>query len=52
MTMGMIAEAKRIGAQFNPLGDDYLADPYPFMAEARDAAPVFTRKTAAILSRW
>jgi cytochrome P450 len=41
MTMGMIAEAKRIGAQFNPLGDDYLADPYPFMAEARDAAPVF-----------
>jgi cytochrome P450 len=41
MTIGMSVEAIRIGSQFDPLGDDYLADPYPFMAEARGAAPVF-----------
>jgi cytochrome P450 len=41
MAIGMSVEAIRIGPQFDPLGDDYLADPYPFMAEARDAAPVF-----------
>jgi cytochrome P450 len=41
MTTRMSAEAIKIGSQFDPLGDDYLADPYPFMAEARDAAPVF-----------
>jgi cytochrome P450 len=30
-----------IGSRFDPLGESYLADPYPFMAEAREAAPVF-----------
>jgi cytochrome P450 len=32
---------KRLAAQFDPLSDDYLADPYPHMAEARNLAPVF-----------
>jgi cytochrome P450 len=30
-----------IGSRFDPLGETYLADPYPVMAEAREAAPVF-----------
>ena len=30
-----------IGAMFDPLSEEYLADPYPFMSEARNAAPVF-----------
>ena len=33
--------AARIGAMFDPLSEEYLAAPYPFMAEARNAAPVF-----------
>lgn len=41
MTVVMDAELKRITAQFDPLSDDYLADPYPHISEARDAAPVF-----------
>jgi cytochrome P450 len=40
MTFAISPEAS-VGAQFDPLTDEYLADPYPFMAEARDAAPVF-----------
>src|SRR4051812_1219844 len=30
-----------IGARFDPLSESYLADPYPFIAEAREAAPIF-----------
>jgi hypothetical protein len=30
-----------IGARFDPLADEYLADPYPFLVEARRAAPIF-----------
>lgn len=41
MTVVMDAELKRITAQFDPLSDDYLADPYPHISEAREAAPVF-----------
>jgi cytochrome P450 len=41
MTVGMSVEAIKIGSQFDPLGDAYLADPYPFLSEARRAAPVF-----------
>jgi cytochrome P450 len=43
------AEAMRIGARFDPLGDDYLADPYPYIAEARRAAPIFFSKK---LDHW
>jgi len=35
------AQALSIGARFDPLSDDYLADPYPYLAEAREAAPAF-----------
>jgi hypothetical protein len=41
MTVATSAETKRIGSRFDPLADDYLADPYPFMSEARNASPVF-----------
>ena len=41
MTVAMEAEIKRLGAQFDPLSDGYLADPYPHMSEARNLAPVF-----------
>ena len=34
-------ELKRLGSQFDPLSQEYLADPYPFMSEARNLAPVF-----------
>lgn len=27
-----------LGARFNPLSEAYLADPYPFLAEAREWA--------------
>jgi hypothetical protein len=43
------AEAMRIGARFDPLGDDYLANPYPYIAEARRAAPIFFSKK---LDHW
>jgi hypothetical protein len=41
MTATMDVEIRRISSQFDPLSDDYLADPYPFVSEARQAAPVF-----------
>jgi cytochrome P450 len=41
MTAAINPEADRLGSGFDPLGDDYLADPYPLMSEARTAAPVF-----------
>ena len=41
MTATMDVEIRRISSQFDPLSDDYLADPYPFISEARQAAPVF-----------
>jgi hypothetical protein len=41
MTIGTSVEAIGIGSRFDLLGDDYLADSYPFMAEARGATPVF-----------
>lgn len=34
-----------IASEFNPWGEDYLADPYPFYARARDEAPVFYNPT-------
>src|SRR6266446_4792304 len=40
MTAG-IEGIKRLSAQFDPLSDGYIADPYPHMSEARDLAPVF-----------
>lgn len=30
-----------LGSRFNPLDEDYLVDPYPFLAEARESASVF-----------
>ena len=33
--------AQRLADRFDPFHDPYLADPYPFFAEARAATPVF-----------
>ena len=33
--------AENLGEHFDPFRDPYLADPYPFFAEARAATPVF-----------
>src|SRR5262245_38606406 len=33
--------AKHLGERFDPFHDPYLADPYPFFAEAQRATPVF-----------
>jgi cytochrome P450 len=41
VTVAMEADIKRLGAQFDPLCDGYIADPYPHMSKARDLAPVF-----------
>jgi hypothetical protein len=46
MTVATEAEVRRIGSQFDPLSDDYLADPYPFISEARQAAPSSTVKSS------
>src|SRR5262249_53214860 len=34
-------DAQRFAERFDPFHDPYLADPYPFFAEARAATPVF-----------
>jgi cytochrome P450 len=34
-------DTKRLGERFDPFHDPYLADPYPFFAEAQTATPVF-----------
>jgi cytochrome P450 len=34
-------EAQSLAARFDPFQDPYLADPYPFFAQARAATPVF-----------
>ena len=36
-----VTELQRIAAQFDPLSEDYLVDPYPYLSEARAKAPVF-----------
>jgi cytochrome P450 len=41
MFAALAGESDSIGARFDPLSESYLADPYPFMAEAREAAPIF-----------
>lgn len=41
MDLAPAGERPPIGARFDPLGEAYLADPYPFLAEAREAAPAF-----------
>ena len=38
-----------VARQFDPFSDEYLADPYPHLAEARDAAPAFY---APALDHW
>jgi hypothetical protein len=48
------AEVSTLGSQkiadyFDPFGADYLADPYPTLAVARDAAPAFY---SADLDHW
>jgi hypothetical protein len=35
------ASPPSFGADFDPLSDAYLADPYPFLIQAREAAPAF-----------
>jgi len=37
--------ARSLARDFDPLDDAYLADPYPFLARAREAAPVFYAET-------
>ncbi len=37
----MDGPARSFGADFDPLSEIYLADPYPLLAEARVAAPAF-----------
>src|SRR5215470_4679460 len=51
-TVGVVAmdlaakpAAPSLGRDFDPLDDAYLADPYPFLARAREAAPVFYAET-------
>jgi len=34
-------DARRLGERFDPFREPYLADPYPFFAEARAVTPVF-----------
>jgi hypothetical protein len=34
-------DTQRFAGRFDPFRDPYLADPYPFFAEARAATPVF-----------
>jgi cytochrome P450 len=34
-------EAQSLAGRFDPFEDPYLADPYPFFAQARAATPVF-----------
>ena len=41
--------AHAIADYFDPFGVDYLADPYPTLAVARDAAPAFY---SAALDHW
>src|SRR5262245_33923731 len=41
MAVGLVEGAAPIGARFDPLSESYLIDPYPFIAEAREAAPIF-----------
>jgi cytochrome P450 len=41
MFAGAAEQSEFIASRFDPLGESYLADPYPSMAEARAAAPVF-----------
>jgi cytochrome P450 len=36
-----LLEAPRVAERFDPFHEPYLADPYPFLAEARAATPVF-----------
>ncbi|HEX3181544.1 MAG TPA: hypothetical protein VHR44_09875 [Beijerinckiaceae bacterium] len=38
-----MAERPAIGTRFDPLDAAYLDDPYPYLAEAREAVPVFCR---------
>jgi len=35
------SDSMRLGERFDPFHDPYLADPYPFFAEAQTATPVF-----------
>jgi cytochrome P450 len=41
MSAVALQEGTSIGARFDPLEAAYLDDPYPFLTEAREAAPVF-----------
>ena len=40
---------REIADRFDPFSTDYLADPYPIFADARDAAPAFY---SADLDHW
>lgn len=41
--------SRKIADRFDPFSADYLADPYPTLADARDAAPAFY---SAYLEHW
>jgi hypothetical protein len=41
MSFSEISAIKHLGERFDPFHNPYLADPYPFFAEAQTATPVF-----------
>jgi hypothetical protein len=41
MNVDANASPRSFGADFDPFSAAYLADPYPFLTEAREAAPAF-----------
>ena len=49
MGLAAVAERPAIGTRFDPLDAAYLDDPYPYLAEAREAAPVFY---ADLIAHW
>jgi cytochrome P450 len=45
MSLAALEQEMPIGARFDPLDAAYLDDPYPYLSEARQAAPVFYAKS-------
>ncbi|QND72886.1 cytochrome P450 [Tardiphaga robiniae] len=41
MSIALDAELRKLSAEFDPLSEDYLTDPYPHIEAARLTAPVF-----------
>ena len=52
MGLAAVAERPAIGTRFDPLDAAYLDDPYPYLAEAREAAPVFYADSIVTGYNW